>query len=93
MLPLGLHGGEEMLLLGLHPQAKQLRLTVPRFNYTAEFVVKSSSRRIPMVADTLLVLPDEEKLAITFRASYPMDVDIRYLRSITVAEVRAGGRS
>jgi hypothetical protein len=93
VLQAGLRGGEELLLIGLHPQAQQLRLTIPRFSCTAEFVVKSSSGRIPMVADTLLVLPDEEKLAITFRASYPMDVDIRYLRSITVAEVRAEGRS
>ena len=39
-----------------------------------------------MVADTLLVLPDEGKLAVTFRASLPLNVDIRYLRAVTVAE-------
>lgn len=93
VLQAGLHGGEEMFLLGLHPQAKQIRLTIPRFSCTADFVAQSGSHRIPMVADTLLVVPDEEKLAITFRASYPMDVDIRYLRSVTVTEVRAQGPS
>lgn len=90
----GLRGGEELTLLGLHPQAKRIKLTMPRLGCVAEFVVRSSRQRVPMVADTLLVLPDAEKdagkLAVTLRASCPMEVDIRYLRSVTVAELPEG---
>ena len=89
----GLQGGEELTLLGLHAQAKVIRLRIPHYCCTAEFVVRASKQCIPMVADTLLVLPDEGKLAVTFRASLPLNVDIRYLRSVTVAEALVGGRS
>jgi hypothetical protein len=89
----GLRGGEKLVLVGLHPQSSQVRLIVPDLRCMAKFVVKSTSQHIPMVPDTLLVLPDEGKLAITFRASCPMDTDIRYLRSLTVDEVRTRGRS
>jgi hypothetical protein len=88
----GLQGGEELTLLGLHPQAKVVRLRIPHYRCMAEFVVRSTKQCIPMVADTLLVLPDEGKLAVTFRASLPLNVDIRYLRSVTVAEPLLEGR-
>lgn len=81
-----LTGGESLVLSNLHPQAHVVRLTVPREQYVAEFLVRGRAHRVPMVVDTLLVMPDEDLLALTFRAAMPLREDIRYVRSVTIRE-------
>jgi hypothetical protein len=37
-----------------------------------------------MVADTLLIEPDEERFSITFRASCAIDDDVKFLKSVLI---------
>lgn len=79
-----LHGGEVLHLHHLHPEAAAMRLQLPHLAFTATFRVKDRVVTEPMVADTVLVLPDEELLAVTYRASCWLHEDIRYVRSLTI---------
>jgi hypothetical protein len=77
-----LAGGESLVLLSLHPEAETVALTLPRLALTAAFRVKDAETVLPMTADTLLVEPDEGRLAISYRAILPVGEDRMRLRSV-----------
>lgn len=81
-----LAGGERLVLLAVHPDAETVTLTVPRVALTATFRIRHADTTLPMTADTLLVEPDEGRLAITYRAILPVGDDRMRLRSVTFRE-------
>lgn len=83
-----LAGGEVLVLQNVHRDAQRIRLEMPRTRFTAAFHARTLIQKVPMEADTLLVEPDEDRLAVSFRASYPLEFDIRYVKSVTFEEVR-----
>ena len=78
-----LRGGEVLQLHGLHPEAALVSLRLERIAPIATFRVKDRAEPLPMVADTVVVLPDDGLVAITYRASCPLQEDVRYVRSVT----------
>ena len=81
-----LAGGERLALLRLHPQAEMVPLDLPRLAFLATFRVRDAEHPLPMVADTLLVEPDEGRLAISYRASFPIGDDGLRLRCVELRE-------
>jgi len=69
----GLKGGERVVLKNLHPRLEMLDFEIPKLAFSARFHIKERTQEIAMVADTLLIEPDEERFSITFRASCPID--------------------
>lgn len=84
-----LAGGETLVLLNLHPEAETVAVQLPRLSPTATFRVKDAETALPMTADTLLVEPDEGRLAITYRAILPVGEDRMRMRSVLFRERRA----
>lgn len=81
-----LRGGETLTICNIHPRMAAISVVVPEERFVASFLVKSRETTTPMVVDTLLLVPDDNLLAITFRASQPLDEDIRYLRAVTIRD-------
>ena len=79
-------GGEPLVLLNVHPEAETVAVTLPRLALTAAFRVKDAETALPMTADSLLVEPDEGRLAITYRAILPVGDDRMRLRSVLFRE-------
>ncbi|HET8542771.1 MAG TPA: DUF2169 domain-containing protein [Anaeromyxobacter sp.] len=77
-----LQGGERLELLNVHPEAERVALGIPRLAFTAAFRVRDGETVLPMTADTLLVEPDEGRLAITYRAVLPVGDDLRRLQAV-----------
>lgn len=77
-----LAGGERILLKNLHPKVEMLVLEIPRLSFSATFQVRDRSEELPMVADTLLIEPDLDRLVIAFRASLAVGDDALRLRSV-----------
>jgi hypothetical protein len=77
-----LAGEERLALLRLHPQAEMVPLDLPRLAFLATFRVRDAQHPLPMVADTVLVEPDEGRLAISYRASFPIGDDGLRLRCV-----------
>lgn len=84
-----LAGGERLLLRALHPDADLVALEVPRVALGAAAEVRGEVRELPLVADTLLVEPDEGRLAITFRATFPVGEDLQKVGRVVVRAARA----
>ncbi|MDA8142251.1 MAG: DUF2169 domain-containing protein [Desulfobacteraceae bacterium] len=82
-----LQGGEQLILLNLHPQAEMVQLTIPRHQFTVMFRIKDRTDTLTMVADTLLVEPDEGRFSIAYRGAVPIGNDIRFLKSVHFEEV------
>lgn len=83
-----LAGGETLVLLNLHPDAETVTLQLPRLSPTATFTVKDARTALDMTADTLLVEPDEGRLAISYRAILPVGEDRMRLRSVVLRNGR-----
>jgi hypothetical protein len=81
-----LAGGERLVLLNVHPDAETVALAVPRVTLAATFRIRDAETALPMTADTLLVEPDEGRLAITYRAILPVGDDRLRLRSVVFRE-------
>jgi hypothetical protein len=84
-----LTGGERLQLRNVHPTAEALVLEIPKAMFVATFRVKDRSEAVPMVADTLLVEPDEHRIAISYRATCVLGNDFRYLRSVAFEAAEA----
>lgn len=82
-----LQGGEGLSLMNLHSTAETIHLTLPVHRFTAMFRIKARTDTLPMVADTLLVAPDENRFYITYRCAVPIGNDIRFLKSVHFEEV------
>lgn len=87
VLPQKLVGRERIQLVNLHPRYESLVLGLPALSFRASFRVRGRLEEIPMVADTLLVEPDLERLAISYRASLPMGPDLLRLQGVTFRQV------
>lgn len=91
-----LEGGERLVLLRLHPTAERVTVEMPRLRLAAAFRTDEGSEEVPMVADTLLVEPDEGRFSITFRAGKAFE-DPREVRTVvyrqTAASSASSGRS
>ncbi len=92
-------GGERLVLLHVHPEAEEVTLavprvalTVPRVSLAAAFRVRDAETVLPMTADTLLVEPDEGRLAVTYRAILPIGDDLLRLRSVLFRPQTAAAR-
>jgi hypothetical protein len=81
-----LAGGERLVLRALHPEADLVSLEVPRLGFTAAAEVRGEIHELPLVADTLLVEPDEGRLAITFRATFPVGEELLRVGRVVVRE-------
>lgn len=87
-----LAGGETLALLHLHPDAETIAVTLPRLALTAAFRVRDAETVLPMTADTLVVEPDEGRLAVTYRAILPIGDDLLRLRSVLFRPQTAAAR-
>lgn len=85
-------GGERLLLLRLHPESEKVILGVPADRFVAVFRSGGRSEERPMVADTLLVEPDQGRIAISYRACLAVD-DPRRIESIVYRSAGGGGPS
>jgi hypothetical protein len=81
-----LSGGETLVLRNVHPEAETVTIALPRLALTAAFRLKATETVLPMTADTLLVEPDEGRLAITYRAILPVGDDRMRLASVLFRE-------
>lgn len=88
-----LQGGERMALLRLHPRAERLVLEVPRLACTAAFHVRDRVEELPLVADTLVVEPDEGRLYVSLRASLLIGGDAMRLRRVIFRSPVRHGRA
>jgi len=79
-----LKGGERVVLKNLHPRLEMLDFEIPKLAFAARFHIKERTQEIAMVADTLLIEPDEERFSITFRASCAIDDDVKFLKSVLI---------
>lgn len=79
-----LAGGERLLLRHLHPEVEALALTLPSLAFRATFQVKDGEQRLDLVADSLLLEPDQGRLAIGYRASLPLGADLLRLHRVVV---------
>ncbi len=87
-----LGGGESLVLRNVHPEAETVTISLPRLSLTAAFRVKDAETVLPMTADTLLVEPDDGRLAITYRAILPVGEDLKRLKSVVFREKGAAAR-
>jgi hypothetical protein len=83
-----LAGGERLVLSNVHPEAAAVAVVIPRLELTATFRVREAETALPMTADTLLVEPDQGRLAITWRAILPLGDDLRRLKTVKVSPRR-----
>ncbi len=83
-----LAGGETLVLNNLHSKARRIALQIPAARFVATFRARERVEALPMEADTLLVEPDQERLAVTYRASHPLEFDLRYVKSVTFEEAK-----
>jgi hypothetical protein len=88
-----LQGGETLLLRNVHPEAETVTVPLPRLTFTAAFRVRDGDTVLPTTADTLLVEPDEGRLAITYRAILPVGEDLKRLRSVVFRPAGAAVRA
>ncbi|MBU1169908.1 MAG: DUF2169 domain-containing protein [Proteobacteria bacterium] len=82
-----LKGGEELSLLRLHPSNPEIGLTVPKHRFTCTARIKTEALSRPMVIDTCLIEPDEQRLSLTYISRFPLNSDNRYLKTIHIEAV------
>lgn len=75
-------GRELVSIHHMHPESDIVSFEIPVLRFAARFHVKDRLEELPMEADTLLIEPDQGRFAITFRSSYVLREDCRYLRSV-----------
>ena len=78
-----LQGGEKVVLRNLDPRAVNVVFGIPVLHFVAIFRIKDRTEELPMKADTVLIEPDEKRLAISFRSACALGDDFRFLKSVT----------
>jgi hypothetical protein len=81
-----LKGGERVVLRNLDPRAVNVVFGIPVLHFFAIFHIKERTEELPMRADTVLIEPDEERFAISFRSTCALGDDLRFLKSVTFKE-------
>ena len=82
-----LQGGEPVVLINMHPRKARMEWELPTHKFKTIFRVKNRVEEIPMVIDTLLIEPDENRFALTFRSTCAIGNDFQYIKSVTVKSV------
>lgn len=78
IVPGNLRGGEQVRLLGCHPQGG-FEFSVPAHRVTVSAQIRGVEKKNPAVIDTLLIEPDLDRVVVTWRASVPCGLN--YLRT------------
>jgi len=79
-----LQGGERLLMRCLHPEADAVTVALPRLAFTARFTVRDAETTVPLVADSLLMEPDEGRLSIAYRATLAVGGDLLRLQRVVL---------
>ena len=77
-----LQGGEFLTLINLHPGKDNLRISIPVSRFECTFRIKAREETLPMVIDTLVVEPDENRFFLSYRSAVVIGNDIKFLKSI-----------
>lgn len=90
----GLQGNETFELYNTHPRVPTLSITLPRLSLTVTLRVCGKRYTLPLTMDTLIIEPDDSRLCMTFRCTYPIDGQHTLLKSVhfhsNVDNVRLG---
>jgi hypothetical protein len=73
-------------LRNLDPRAVNVVFGLPPLHFVAIVRIKDRTEELPMRADTVLLEPDQERFAITFRSTCALGDDFRFLKSVTFRE-------
>jgi hypothetical protein len=77
-----LQGGETILLENMHSRQNIIQVKIPHLKFSTTFRVKDRSDTVPMVIDALVVEPDKNRFALTFRSSLVIGQDWHFLKSV-----------
>lgn len=82
-------GGEPIAISGASPQGP-IAFPIPAANLRVEVKVAGSVERAPVNLETVLLEPDENRVALTWRAALPCDRKVLKVEKVTVTRQRAG---
>ncbi len=81
-----LQGNERLWLFNLHPRQESLELYLPMQSFIATFRIKDRTEPVPMVADTLVIEPDDFRFTLSYTSAVPIGNDIKFLKSVHFEE-------
>ncbi|MGH8228995.1 MAG: DUF2169 family type VI secretion system accessory protein [Steroidobacteraceae bacterium] len=84
-----LRGGEPIEVHGASPEGP-IAFAIPAANLQVEVQVAGSLEHPPVNLETVLLEPDENRVALTWRAALPCDRKVLKVERITVTRQRAG---
>lgn len=83
-------GGEPVEVTGASPEGP-IAFPIPAANLRVEVKVAGSVEHPPVNLETILLEPDENRVALTWRAALPCDRKVLRVEKVTVTRQRAGG--
>jgi len=83
-------GGEPVEVTGASPEGP-IAFPIPAANLHVEVKVAGSVEHPPVSLETVLLEPDENRVALTWRAALPCDRKVLKVEKVTVTRQRAGG--
>lgn len=83
-------GGESIEVTGASPEGP-LAFPIPAANLRVEVKVAGSLEHPPVNLETVLLEPDENRVALTWRAALPCDRKVLRVEKVTVTRQRTGG--
>jgi hypothetical protein len=83
-------GGEPVEVTGVSPEGP-IAFPLPAANLRVEVKVAGSVEYPPVNLETVLLEPDENRVALTWRAALPCDRKVLKVEKVTVTRQRAGG--
>jgi hypothetical protein len=83
-------GGEPVEVTGVSPEGP-IAFPLPAANLRVEVKVAGSIEHPPVNLETVLLEPDENRVALTWRAALPCDRKVLKVEKVTVTRQRAGG--
>lgn len=90
VFPQGLHGGEPVALLGMHPRGMQ-RFDLPRCELAIDVTLAGKVQRLACQLETVLLEPTDERFSLTWRACLPVDKKMLKVEQVDVALQRITG--
>ncbi|SCY20812.1 DUF2169 family type VI secretion system accessory protein [Desulfoluna spongiiphila] len=79
-----LKGDEPVALYNLHPDHEKLHFTLPGITMSSAFILDDQTYKPDVRLDTLLIEPDESRLSMVWRATFPKPDRLDELRQVTV---------
>jgi len=83
-------GGETIEVTGASPEGP-IAFALPAAHLRVEVKVAGSIEHPPVNLETILLEPDENRVALTWRAALPCDRKVLKVEKVTVTRQRAGG--